>query len=396
MAWIRRLPPRADGTQLWAATVLLPTGRRVTKSHERRTWVADWAADLEADIRRGDWIDPRAGRITVGELWDRYGEDRRLELASRRRDESHWRCHVAPYWARTPIGGILTPDVTAWVTKMEKAKVGAPTIEGSVGVLRALLKIAVDARLVRFNSAAGVAVPRRDAHLDRILEPDEMQSLLEALDRTSPGRPDARLFCELLRYCGLRWEEAAAVDRDHVVMRKGLLLIGPVVERDGTIRPYPKTPAGEREVPVDDDLWPRLRAHVLTIEPGELIFTTRAGRPLDYSNWHRDVWTPALRGRPERRRVRGHAHRPAIAGAELDDPQPTPHDLRHGYGTELAEAGVPVHEIMVLMGHESLASAQRYLHAGKDRHDRARQAIQRGRRRPNVEDESERLGRSAR
>jgi integrase len=63
----------------------------------------------------------------------------------------------------------------------------------------------------------------------------------------------------------------------------------------------------------------------------------------------------------------------------LDDPQPTPHDMRHTYGTRLGEGGVPVHEIMALMGHETLESVQRYLHAGDDRLDRAREATKRGR-----------------
>src|SRR5690606_36664133 len=91
MAWIRIL---ASG--LWAATVSLPDGRRVTETRELKGAIERWATELESDIRRGDWIDPRAGRITVGECWQRWGQTRRLERASRKRDESHWRNHVAP------------------------------------------------------------------------------------------------------------------------------------------------------------------------------------------------------------------------------------------------------------------------------------------------------------
>jgi hypothetical protein len=50
-----------------------------------------------------------------------------------------------------------------------------------------------------------------------------------------------------------------ALDRDHVNVRRQLLHIGPVLERDGTVRPYPKSPAGVRDVPVDDHIWPKLR-----------------------------------------------------------------------------------------------------------------------------------------
>lgn len=348
MAWVHRLP-----SGRWQAVVRLPNGRRRARSHALQSVVVQWAAELEGDARRGDLVDPRAGEVTVGELWRRARGARRRELASRRRDESHWRVHVEPRWGSTPVGAIMRPDVKTWITELERAGVGAWTIHGVVGVLRGLLDHAVDARLIRANPAIGARPPRPPAHLDRVLAPEEDQLLLDAL----PDRPDGRLLVELLLYCGLRWEEAGGLDREHVQLRNALLDVGPVLERDRTIRKYPKSPAGRRSVPVDLEVWPRVRARALATPPGGLI----VGGPLDYSNWYHRTW------------------RPALAAAELEDPQPTPHDLRHTHGTRLAEAGVPPHEIMALLGHSSLRAVQRYLHAGDARFARARAAIQSGR-----------------
>jgi integrase len=352
MAWIRREP---SGN--WAATVYTPAGRR------RRTFRLEgqaeaWARKQEQSVADADWIDPKAGQVTVGQIWDRYADGRRLASASRKRDASHWKVHVAPRWAAVPCGTILKPDITGWVTEMERAGIGAASIEAAVGVLRAMLEIAVDARLIRANPAAKVKPPRRPAHLDRILDDEEEEPLLSAFS----AAPNGRLFVEVLLYCGLRWEEAAALDREHVDTRQRLLHIGPVLERDGTIRPFPKSPAGARPVPVDDELWPRMRERLLAVPVGGLLFTTAEGRPLHYPNWRSRVWVPALRA------------------AGLADPQPTPHDLRHTYGTRLAEDGVPPHEIMALMGHANLQSVQRYLHAREGRFDRARRAMHRARR----------------
>jgi integrase len=372
MAYIRQLP-----SGLWAATVRTPAGR-ITETRELRGAVKAWADDLESDVRRGDFIDPRAGDLTVGDWWERIKGSRHLELASRRRDESHWRVHVAPRWERIPVGAILRPDVAKWVTDMQRSGVGAATIQGAVGVLRSLMDQAVDARLRRENPAAGVRMPRRAAHVDRVLAPDEDQLLLENFDRHFPGRPDARLFVEVLLYCGLRWEEAGAVDREHVDLRRGLIHVGPVVERDGTIRAYGKSPAAARAVPVDEHLWPRLRARAMATGPGGLLFpaprTKREPAILDYSHWRSRVWLRGLEEIERGQRDRIVARRPI-----LDDPQPTPHDLRHTFGTRLGDAGLGVHEIMELMGHETLESAQRYLHAGEDRFDRARAAMKRAR-----------------
>ena len=242
---------------------------------------------------------------------------------------------------------------------MERAGTGAWTIHAAVRVLRAVLDAAVETRFIRSNPAAGVRLPPPPEHLDRVLDPDEDEVLLTALDAHVPGRLDGRLLAELLLWCGLRWSEAAALDRDHVLMRDRLVMVARVVERSGRIRSYPKSGAGRRAVPVPDHLWPALRERVMAVSPGGLLITAPRGGVLRYPTWRARVWEPAARA------------------AGLAAPEPTAHDLRHTFGTRLAEDGVQPHEIMSLMGHSSLRSVQRYLHAGPGRFDRARSAMAR-------------------
>lgn len=105
MAWIRQLP-----SGLWAATVHTPAGR-ITESHDLKSFISKWADDLETDVRRGEFLDPRLAKTTLGEVWAKYSGSRRLEKASRARDESTWKTWVAPKWGRVPAGSILKPDV---------------------------------------------------------------------------------------------------------------------------------------------------------------------------------------------------------------------------------------------------------------------------------------------
>lgn len=356
---VRRLP-----SGRWQATVWLPLQpgqqrrRRATKTFDLRSQAIAWRDELLADLRRGDVLNPRDGEVTVGELWERYGlTARRLEAASRDRDLSHWRTHTGPRWRDVPVGAITRPDVRRWIADMERAGTGAWTIHAAVRVLRAVLEAAVETRIIRTNPAAGVTLPPPPEHVDRVLEPGEDEQLLAALDAHVPGRADGRLLAELMLWCGLRWSEAAALDRDHVLMRDRLLMISAVVERSGRIRTYPKSGAGRRAVPVPDHLWPRLRERVMSVSPGGLLVTAPRGGVLLYPTWRSRVWEPAVRA------------------AGLAAPEPTAHDLRHTYGTRLARAGVPAHEIMALMGHSSLRSVQRYLHAGPGRFDQARSAM---------------------
>lgn len=377
--WVRRLD-----SGLWAATVYTPTGR-ITETDKLESVVRRWAADRMAEVRRGDWIDPRGAEATVGEWWLRVKDSRHLEKASKKRDASHWKVHVAPRWTNVPLGAILKPDISRWVVEMTEAGVGAATIEGAIGVLRALLEQAVDARVLRINPANRVKTPPRDAHIDRVLEPEEEEQLLARLDELFPGRLDGRFFVELLLDTGLRWEEAAAIHRESVVPRQGRINVAHVMERDGSIRAYAKTEAGNRAVPVSAMLLPRLRERVLATPAGGLVVTATMGGPLRYSTWLRRVWAPALqhtRELPPAPRPPGRTGplpRNVEAWHYLADPQPTPHDLRHTYGTRLADENVPIHDIAALLGHGDLRSTQRYLNSREDRFDRARKALDRAR-----------------
>ncbi len=366
MPWVRKLP-----SGKWAATVRLPGDKKITKSFPFKKTAEIWANKQEEGLHRGDWIDPRLGTVTVGEWRQRCQGGRVLERASRKRDDSHWRVHVEPYWGDTPLSSILQPDVSAWVTKMQAANVGPDTVIGSTKVLRGLLEQAVAAKLIHFNPARGVKTPRVGALVDRVLEPHEDTILLDALRTRHGDRPEAALFIELLLDTGLRWEEAAGLHTRSVDLRKRRIHVVDVLERDRTIRPYPKSRAGERDVPIGDEFWLRFSAHVKS--RSGLVFTTRLGKPLDYTRWRARVWAPVLKVPTK---LGGRNGTSVLESRPLlPDPHPTPHDMRHTFGTRLAEQGVPQHEIMALMGHKDVRAVQRYMHAGEDRFERARKAL---------------------
>lgn len=387
MAWIRQLD-----SGLWAATVHTPAGRR-TESRELKTAITKWATDLEADIRRGEFVDPLLAKTPLGKVWDKHSDSRQLRKASRSRDASIWRNHVDPVWGKVPVGSIVKPDVQRWINDLERdmdaGRIGGWTIIAALNVMKAVCELAVDARMLRVNPARRVRPPIAPDHEDRVFDPDEEQLVLDRLDELFPARRDARLFVETLFDSGARWEEVAAVKREAFDFRLGQVHLGPVMERDGTIRDFPKgartrLAAGFRDVPLSTELLVRLKPVVMKTAAGGLVYTAPGGGSLRYTNWRKRVWVPALYEKvvDERGRRKKDEDGKPLWVPVLDDPQPTPHDCRHTYGTRLADAGVEQHDRMALMGHKDQRSAQRYTHAGDARHNKALAALAAARGRP--------------
>lgn len=365
MASYRKLP-----SGKWQAVVKHPSGRRFTKTDPLKRIVVEWAGDREAEIRRGEFVDPNAGKITLGEWWTRWSETRVAEQATTSKRESLWRVHVEPAFGTFPLASIQSLDVEAWTAQLAKRKVGKEAAASAFRLLKQLLADAVRHKMIRSNPAELVATPTAPKHVDRFLSIAESDALLEAItmvgdragvprDKPAPRVPDDvnRLFVRLMLEAGLRWQEAAGLHGFRVDLMRRRLQVEEVVERGQRLKPEPKTRAGQRLVPLTDDLVQLLSEHMAGRPRDALLFTERDGRPLDYSNWLKRVWNRAL------------------VDAGLADPQPTPHDCRHSYGSWLAEQGVPPHEIRDLMGHSSLRAVERYVHASDVRMERARHAL---------------------
>lgn len=334
MAYVRKLP-----SGLWQATVRLPDGRRRTRTDRLKGVVTTWADDTEADMRRGEWADPQDGRITLAQWWDKWSATRVIEKATTKRDLSHWRTHVKPRWGSVKLGAITSWDVEAWIADMHKRKVGATSANQSVRLLRHMLSDAHAHRLIKADPTVNVGLPKIPKHVDRFLSVSEYQQLEDAM----PTDRD-RLLVMLMTLAGLRWEEAAGLHSRRVDMARRRITVQEVLERDGTIKLIPKSSAGQRQVPMTDRIAEGLPAFLA----GDRLFPG-----VDYTNWRRRVFVPA------------------VEKAELAQPWPTMHDLRHTFGSWLAEAGVPATEIMALMGHSSLRATERYMHATSGRFDRA-------------------------
>jgi integrase len=307
-----------------------------------------YLAQVEADLLRGAWTDPRLARITFGEWAERWWPTTAdLRPGTRTFYDYLLRRLLLPAFEDTPLGRIDLMTVRSWLAGLhELGEVTPTTIAKAYRLLRRILNVAVEAGYLPRNPAV-----IKGAGLERAAEMRHVSiPQLHALAEAVPGRYRALVL--VAGYGGLRWGELVGLRRRRVDLAGARIhVVEQLAEVAGKfIVAPPKTAAGQRVVVLPSVAVAALADHLddyAAPGPDGLVFPSGRGTYLQRSNFSRLVWRPAVQ-------------RLGLDGLRF-------HDLRHTAATLAAAAGATTKELMERMGHTSPAVALRYQHVMADR-----------------------------
>lgn len=270
--------------------------------------------------------------------------------------------HINPTLGEIPLAELTKDRVRAWVASMETDEtVGVATRNHSLKILRMIIKVALEDELVVKDPTVGIKRQKADLKAPRaFLSDDQITDLLESaenlgwLNKPTGGRRVSRPGDGMLRLAlllgidaGLRWGEIAALDLASVrtVGNRTTLYIHRSTDRKGRVKNTKND--RPRDIPVTTERLRRslsLMAKQARLAYGEeaLLIHRPDGSPVRYEHWQRVLLAGAY----------------TAAGISAMGW----HDLRHTYGSRLAEAGVPTKMIATLMGHQEEDVTQIYLH----------------------------------
>ncbi|MDB4872571.1 MAG: site-specific integrase, partial [Gemmatimonadales bacterium] len=302
----------------------------------------------EAEIQRGEWLNPDAGKVPFENYASRWIDDRVLKPRTEGLYKGLLRNHLVPMFGGYNLTDIKEADVRRW-RKERLTEVGQSTVAKAYQLLKSILGTAVDDELIRRNpcrikGAGAPETPEREMiPVSKVLE------ILTAI----PERYRALVL--LGTFASLRWGELAGLRRNHLDLDGAVVrIVGSLAELDGgeLLEGTPKSGAGRRIVALPPEIIPDLREHLEKFaepEPDGRVFVGPRGAPLRRSGFRR-IWRAVQ--------------------AEVGLPDLHFHDLRHVGNTLAATTGASLRELMVRMGHASTRAALIYQHASHDR-DRA-------------------------
>ena len=290
-----------------------------------------YLASIDVAQARGEYVDPRAARLQIGNLGRTWlASQTHLKPSTYRVVEMAWRVHVEPKWGPRSIGGVLHSEVQTWVSEMSTSA-SASTVIRNYGVLASVLDVAVKDRRLSLNPARGVNLPRKVKKARRYLTHDQVGALAQA----SGDQATLVLF---LAYTGVRWGEAAALRLRHIdALRRRVQVTENAVAYGRTVHLGTPKSHEARNVPYPRFLAEPIAALCVGKGRDDLLFGSglahmrRPGTSKNKTSWF----------------IR------ALADADLEPM--TIHDLRHTAASLAISSGANVKAVQRMLGHASAA-----------------------------------------
>jgi len=227
--------------------------------------------------------------------------------------------------------------VRGFLSQLYDKGLSKPSVARALAAVRSLYRWLAREGVVEQNPAKLVATPKLPKKLPRVPTIEEMNSVIDGEMPEVAAFPDRdRLMLELLYGCGIRNSELTGINLEDIRLSAEAILIRGKGKK-------------ERYVPFGDSVKTSLTAYFP--ERQKILDATRKRSTALLIN-RRDG------GRLTTRSVGRIVKK--IAVAKGLSPDVHPHTLRHAFGTHMLEEGADLRAIQELLGHERLATTQRY------------------------------------
>ncbi len=236
---------------------------------------------------------------------------------------------------------IKLSHLTQFIEYLYELGLNASSQARIISGIRAFFKFLKLENILAEDPSQLLEMPKTARKLPEILSADEIQCLVEAIDRSTPEGERNRAIIETLYSCGLRVSELIELRISNLFFTEGFIK---VIGKGDKERFAPIGSVAIKHILLYLD---NVRVH-LNIQKGneDFVFLNRNGRKLS-----RQMVFLMLKSYVKQ------------AGISKNI---SPHTLRHSFATHLIEGGADLRAVQEMLGHASIITTEIYTHL--DRH----------------------------
>ncbi|GAA1739102.1 hypothetical protein GCM10009809_38120 [Isoptericola hypogeus] len=376
----------------WVTRWRDPDGRQRMRSFARKTDAERKRREVDAELLRGEYVDPTAGQVTFRAYASTWLAAQTFDASTHDAVELRLRVHAFPTLGDHTLAAIKPSTVQAWLRHL--GHLAVTTRQVIFANVSAVFSAAVDDELIRKNPCKAPSVSRPKGRRRKVV-PWTAERVFAVRDAL-PER--YRIVVSLGAGLGIRQGEIFGLAVDDVDFLAGRVTVRRQVKLFHGNRRVFALPKNEkiREVPLPESIRDDLAAHlarypaakvtlpwkVVSGEPASarLIVTSRERKALNRNYFNSHVWKRALAAASGTVVARFSATHPDETIPDSVPIQPVRengmHALRHHYASVLLDAGESIKALSEYLGHSDAGFTLRvYTHLMPSSDERTRRAI---------------------
>lgn len=225
-----------------------------------------------------------------------------------------------------------------WISEMGMTPASQSRI---ISGLRSFYKYCLHEEIVKQDPTALIETPKQKKSLPDTLSFNEIESILNAIDVSTPEGARNCAMLETLYSCGLRVSELVNLKRSCLYLEAGFIRVIGKGDKERLV------PIGESAIKYLTIYLDNIRVHVPKNTANEdIVFLNRRGNKLS--------------------RVMIFIIIKDLAKAAGITKQISPHTFRHSFATHLVEGGADLRAVQEMLGHESITTTEIYTHLDKE------------------------------
>jgi integrase len=229
---------------------------------------------VETDLKRGQWIDPKAGQVTLEKYTGRWlGNRSNLANSTRQTYDDLLRRHIVPAFGGLELASVEPSAVRGWWAELSERH--PSTAAKAYRLLNSIYRTAIDDGIVGRNPCKVKGGGNENTPERPVATVAQVAALADAMPEP------LRCIVLLAAWCGLRSGELTALRRKDLDVLGGFVNVRESMEQlhDGTVNfKPPKTKAGRRRIAIPGNITEELAGHLAAhVEPPPeaLVFTTK-------------------------------------------------------------------------------------------------------------------------
>jgi len=227
-------------------------------------------------------------------------------------------------------------QIRGFMAQLHERKLKKSSSARKLAAIRSFFQFGVKKKWIAENPAKVVATPKQEKRVPSFLSEEEMAGFLGVPPSEKPLDLRDRAILELLYASGIRVSELVGINLEDANLGERLIRVRGKGKKERIV-PFGRI-AGERLT-----LYLRVRPELVQDSIGEkALFLNYQGRRISARSVERIV-DKYIRLTAVKRKI-------------------SPHSLRHSFASHLLSRGADLRVIQELLGHESLATTQKYTH----------------------------------